>query len=227
VPNPPPPLPPPPLPTRARAQKPRAPQTVAGSTPPAGAGGCPVASASVGIELATGLCSAQASFERIKKTGALSLVRTAGGSFPLTAGMSVGYDGETRTLSGRAVKLAYGMPGHYSVTAFASDLGSGKGGTSYGCLVHSMPSGAAGMQIATEVRFADGRPPLLSAAVSAPLTVAGDGATVKAKAGTDSLLHLSLKQRLSASTTVTFAGCVDLHLNSAKTRLGVHLALAP
>lgn len=217
---------------------PPAPQTMAGSTPPAGAGGCPVASASCGVELSSGPpgllfppgvsgltsgLSAQASYELVTKSATASIVRSAGPLLPLTAALSAGYDAAAGKLVSRGAKLCYALPGSYALTAFGSDLAD-KGGKTYGLSVHAHAAG--GVQVATELSFAEGRKPTLASAICAPVSVGAAAATAKAKVDTNALLSLSLSQRLSPVASVTLAGCVDLNLDPSKTKFGMHLALA-
>jgi len=189
------------------------------SQPAGSADKCPLGALSCGMELGLPSLSAQATYDALKKSASASLVKPASSALPVTTAISFGYCLSTSAILSRAAKVSYGLPGHYTATAFLSDAGSGKG-VAYGCSVHSA---AGGLQLASELRVSGGKA-VVAAAVSAPIA---KGITAKAKVGTDSMLALSLKHSLSKAVTATFAGCVDLSLDPSKTKAGFHLALSP
>jgi hypothetical protein len=186
--------------------------------------GCPIVSASVAADLSTPMLSARCEFERISQSGSGSVVLPPSAwlpltGLPLTAGLSVGFDGKSGALTSKGFKLACTRPAGYSLAAYASQAGSARSvGLS---LHHALP--LAGLQLATDLRRTAGRTQLGTAVAYAldPTT------TAKARVDSDAMVALSCKHRLSPKTTLTLAGRLDLNGNPHKTQYGMHLAIAP
>lgn len=190
--------------------------TLSGSTPPSGAGGCPIASAVIGAEYSTRALGAQVSYDRIKNRASGSLVATYARA---TAGVVGAYDPSSASFAAPSFKASYASPSRY--TLVGSCAKGEQGQLRYGfSLFHAV---SPAMQVATAVQLEGGK-----VGVSSALSVALDATlSAKARLGSDSTLALACTKKLGPASSVTLAGCSDLGLEPSKTKLGISLAIAP